>query len=332
TLFYVGPPGPVDTRLFRAVHQIHMVNYALDVSKLRDNNFAMVYYPDIGMHAETIFLSNARLAPIQVTSYGHSVSTFGADIDYWIGGAEAERIERAEENYSERLVLLPGLGITNVRPEHVPGGRAPRADRCVVNCSWYPQKVNHPLLLLLKQILDKCEVDVLFRFFSGGGIQVDNACIPFARSIAEVVGEAHVEVLSYQKFEDYLDLMEEGQFSLEPYHFGGCNTVVDSLYVRRPVVCFEGDRWYNRIGSAILRRVGLQSLIATTAEEYVELARRLIQDQTFRKRIMKKCEQIDLDKQVFEASEADDFVRAIDFLMQNQPRLQAENSRRPIVL
>jgi hypothetical protein len=40
--------------------------------------------------------------------YGHPVSTFGGEIDYFIGSAAAELPERATQFYSERLVLMPG--------------------------------------------------------------------------------------------------------------------------------------------------------------------------------------------------------------------------------
>jgi len=38
----------------------------------------------------SILLANLRLAPIQIASLGHSASTWGADIDYFLSGVEAE--------------------------------------------------------------------------------------------------------------------------------------------------------------------------------------------------------------------------------------------------
>ena len=42
------------------------------------------------MHMANIFLCNLRLAPVQVTSYGHPASTHGGLVDYVIGGEEVE--------------------------------------------------------------------------------------------------------------------------------------------------------------------------------------------------------------------------------------------------
>jgi hypothetical protein len=42
------------------------------------------------MHPVDLIFSNLRLAPVQVTTYGHSSSTHGSAIDYFIGGEEVE--------------------------------------------------------------------------------------------------------------------------------------------------------------------------------------------------------------------------------------------------
>ena len=88
SFFFVSPPGRhhFDGELFKETHYLMKDNGDLDTSELEAGNFHLIYYTDIGLDEESSILSNARFAPIQVTSYGHSVSTFGSQIDYWIGG------------------------------------------------------------------------------------------------------------------------------------------------------------------------------------------------------------------------------------------------------
>ena len=50
------------------------------------------------MSLHSIALANMRIAPIQITSPGHSVSTWGADIDYFISGADVEVAPRIRNN------------------------------------------------------------------------------------------------------------------------------------------------------------------------------------------------------------------------------------------
>ena len=87
-----------DTSLFQEVRHYDASKDASDIKAIQDNDFAMAYYPDIGMSIESIILANMRIAPIQVTNYGHPVSTFGSKIDYWIGGQETEAADRAREH------------------------------------------------------------------------------------------------------------------------------------------------------------------------------------------------------------------------------------------
>ncbi|MHB1955242.1 MAG: O-linked N-acetylglucosamine transferase family protein [Sulfobacillus sp.] len=332
TLFYVGPPsGSVDGEGFKMAWALNMMNHHLPLPGLEENEFSLVYFTDVGMHPETIVLSNMRLAPVQVCGYGHPFSTWGSEIDYWIGGSEVEVVGDAEENYSERMVLLPGLGIGQALPQVARGESQPRTDRFIINCPWYPQKVNYEMLELLNATLQESGVDVLFRFFSGGGILSDNGYIPFARTLEQALGSRNVEVIKYVPYDEYLALIEEGQFSLESHPFGGCNTIVDSLYAKRPVVCLEGKGWYNRIGAALLRRVGLHELIATSRDSYSDIVLKLIKDQVFRNRIWTQCQQVDIGK-AFEPSEAGAFNAAIDYLMHNHLSLRAENSRKPIMV
>ena len=99
-LVHLGRPrNDLDTEIFSEVRAYNASAKADDTSAIDPNDFAMAYFPDIGMSIESIILANMRIAPIQVSNYGHPVSTFGAKIDYWIGGRETEAIDRAKEHY-----------------------------------------------------------------------------------------------------------------------------------------------------------------------------------------------------------------------------------------
>lgn len=80
--------------------------------------FDAIYYPDVGMSFASILLSNMRLAPVQFTTQGHSVSTFGSQIDYYLSGDETERadLELVAGDFSERVVLVPGLSVVSEIP------------------------------------------------------------------------------------------------------------------------------------------------------------------------------------------------------------------------
>jgi predicted O-linked N-acetylglucosamine transferase (SPINDLY family) len=335
TLIHLGCRHlPIDTTYFKAVKYLKNIDSKLDMSEIKTNEFAAIYFPDIGMIPESILLANLRIAPIQICGLGHPVSTFGSKIDYFISGNDAEVTDNPQDNYSERLVLLPGTGAIHKQPNYRVrkiANRSPElASTFIINCPWYAQKVNYPLLLSLQQIATTASKPVLFRIFAGGGLTYKNDFLPFVRDIEQIVGAEHVCVYPYQNYDRYMDIMAEGDMCLDAYHFGGCNVIVDGLYLRKPSVVFEGDRWYSRAGAKLMKKIGLGELVATTPLEYVSLTLKSIDNNDFRAEIQQKIDALDLEKLVFESSDAKYFQKAIEFLLQNHAHLQADATREPI--
>ncbi len=335
TLIHLGDRHlQIDTTYFKTVKYLKNIDGTLDLSELKTNEFAAIYYPDIGMIPESILLANLRIAPIQICGLGHPVSTFSSEIDYFISGSDAEVMNNPQLNYSERLVLLPGTGAIHQQPNYQLQKTANRSSETksnfIINCPWYAQKVNYPLLLSLQQIAENANKHVLFRIFAGGGLTCKNDFLPFSHDIEQIVGAEHIFAYPYQSYDRYMDIMAEGDMCLDAYHFGGCNVIVDGLYLRKPSVVFEGDRWYSRAGAKLMRKIGLGELVATTPLEYVSLTLKSIDDDKFRSEIQTKIDAIDLDKLVFESSDAKYFQKAIEFLLQNHKQLQVDDKKEPI--
>jgi predicted O-linked N-acetylglucosamine transferase (SPINDLY family) len=119
-------------------------------------------------------------------------------------------------------------------------------------------------------------------------------------------------------------LMEEADLTLDSYPFGGYNIVADSLYLRKPTVSYQGTKWYNRIGSQMLRQVGLEEMIATSAEDYVNLALKLIDDAQYRQDIHDRLQQVDLVRTVFHSENKQYFKKMVEFLISNHEKLQQQ--------
>jgi protein O-GlcNAc transferase len=69
----------------------------------------VIFYPEIGMSSLCYFLAAHRLAPLQVASWGHPISTGLATIDLFLSGDLLEAAD-ADKHYRERLIRLPGSG------------------------------------------------------------------------------------------------------------------------------------------------------------------------------------------------------------------------------
>ncbi len=335
TLVHLGAissHNDIDVGCFKHVRYAYIKDGTLNIDSLRENDFALAYYPDIGMSLESIFLSNLRIAPIQVCGLGHSVSTHGAEIDYFISGADVELTHGAEQCYSERLVLLPGAGAIHSHPDYQLQHRQKSRPEFIINCPWFAQKVNYSLICHLQEIVRQAKKPLLFRFFSGAALLRKNDFLPFVRDLTGLLGSNHVEVVPAKPYAEYMGMMEEGDICLDSYHFGGCNTIADGLFLRKPTITFEGSRWYSRIGSQMLRQVGLGELVAKTPEEYIELTLQLIHNDSYREQICTMLQSVDLDHTIFSTEGKMYFKQAIDYLLQNHDQLQTSTSRTPIYI
>lgn len=330
TLVHLGTGAEWDSRHFHQVVRVPRVASAADIEALQDNEFGMAIYPEVGMQAETTVLSNLRIAPIQVSLPGHSVSSFGSLVDYFISGAACEVKDQPQRNYSERLVLLPGMGVVHEKPTYAPQGRRRTDGAVVINCPWTIQKVNHRLLRALGRMLEAAPQAVRLRIFAGGTTLGHGDHVPAWRKLAQTLGAHRFELLGDLPYDTYMRLMEQGDFTLDAFHFGGCNTVSDSLYLRLPTVCWEGDKWYNRIGPEMLRRVGLEECVARDEEAYVALGRRMISDRAWRAEVAAKLRAVDLDRTLYDRQEGQHFATAMEYLLEHHERLRAEGGREPI--
>src|SRR3569623_549327 len=87
----------------------------------------ILFYQDIGMHPFSYFLSFARLAPVQLTSFGHPDTTGVPNMDYFLSSSLYE-LERAQTHYSEKLLLVENAGtLSYYHPPILPAEPAARA-------------------------------------------------------------------------------------------------------------------------------------------------------------------------------------------------------------
>ena len=127
-------------------------------------------------------------------------------------------------------------------------------------------------------------------------------------------------------------LMEAGDLSLDSYPFGGYCAMVDNLYLRKPMVSYQGKQWVNRIGSKLLRQAGLSELISTNANDYAQLAIKLIDNISYRKDISDHLRKVDLDTAPFDTQGKQYFKKAITYLWDNHETLSQEDCKEPIVI
>ena len=321
------------TSLFKDVKYVNFMNGKIDISQIQDNDFQFAYFPDIGMLFESIFLANMRIAPIQAAGYGHPSSTYGGEIDYWVGGADVELVEKAELNYSERLVLIPGLGQHSIYPNYEIQNIKKTREDFIINCPWGIKKVNGELINNLKEIINRSQKKVLFRIFpGGGGLSRLNNYLPFVKSVNSILGAENVEIIIDKSYKDYMAIFEEGDITLDSYPYGGYNSMVDTIYLRKPFVAYEGDRFFSRAASQLLREFNLPELIATNNEDYINITLNLINDEAFRNQIHEKFNNLNLNDALFFSGLDKNFKKAVDYIIANHDALKLDKVKTPLII
>ena len=321
----------IDSSLFDRVITIEQKNNNLDLSEIRNNNFILAYFPDVGMVDISSYLGNLRICPIQVMGYGHPVSTFGSEIDYVIGGQQVENYEGVESDYSERLVLIPGIGVTpivevttqEVHTEPV------SSDKLTITCAWGVHKVNYPMIETLKEIARQATRKVRYQFLQTA-IMTRCSYVAYKEEMFRAFGDIEIIIEANRPNPDYVGLLRKGDLAIDAYPFGGYNTIVDNLMLDKPIVTWQGNRTFNRAASACLQQLGLEELIATDRDSYIEKTLRLIGDESYRLQVAKKIAGLDILKSLEDASNPQYFRKAIDYLIASHNRLK--NSKKPILI
>jgi hypothetical protein len=276
----------------------------LDLSPLDFAGFSAVLYPDVGMTPTSIELANMRLAPVQVMFTGHPCSTFGSEIDHFVSGEWTETAEHTA-NYSENLVRLPGFGAIHDKPTYQPKGNVKTTNKIVINASWYGQKITPMALKALNEAVAQSGRECLVRLFTGSAATNYGAFAAVIRDVGSMLPACETEIVPHLPYEKYMELLEQGDFAVDVFPYAGSNTVSDNLWLKKPVVCLEGDRWFNRIGPAMLRRIGIES--PQDEQEYVDEVAAIIADDEYRQAMKSRIESADLDSAIYGNVGAEEF-------------------------
>lgn len=246
--------------------------------------FDVLFYPDIGMEPFTYYLAFARLAPVQVTTWGHPVTTGIPNMDYFLSSEALEPAD-GQDHYTETLVRMKTLPTVYYRPDPPaqPKTRAqlglPETGRLYV-CPQTLFKFHPDFDRILGDIL-RGDPQGRVVVIAGQTTDWDKALkrrwkTVFPEHINRVV---FVPALPHQ---DFLALMIHADALLDPVHFTGGLSTSEALGLGLPIVTMEGEFMRGRVTQGCYRLMGLDDLVTTNAGEYVAMALRLAGDPAYR--------------------------------------------------
>ncbi len=262
-------------------------------SAIVQDKLHVLIFPEFGMDSMTVGLGCLKLAPIQIASWIHPETSGLPTIDYFLTSDLMEP-ENAPTHYTEQLVRLPNLSIYYTPLEIQPQAISKRdigvaEDEIMFWCcqslyKYLPQYDD--VFPRIAKGLEKCK----FVFIKHRGELVIEVFNERLKRAFEDYGQ------NYQDYCIFLPPMDIERFAgtaaiadvfLDSIGWSGGNTTLEALAHNIPVLTLPGDLMRGRHSMAMLKMMGIEETIASSKEDYVQIAVRLGQDTQYRQHISK---------------------------------------------
>ncbi|HAO0324323.1 TPA: cobalt ABC transporter permease [Escherichia coli] len=303
-----GATDAVSRQVFDACTEVSPETALQDVvsclSELRPD---VVYYPSVGMFPLTIYLTNLRLAPVQLMALGHPATTHSDCID---GVLVEEDYLGDAACFSEKVYALACDALPYLPPESTQRVLAERTPFKTRQKDVWPfalpvriavcasiMKVNPGFLNTLAEITRRSRTPLQFCFYMGfaRGLSLDYLRDAIQVFLPDAEVNAHMPVQTYQ------GALNSCEMFVNPFPFGNTNGLVDTVRQGLPGVCLTGPEVHTHIDEGLFRRLGLpQELIAVDTESYIRAVLRLAEDHTWRESLQQLLLDNDVEQVLFE--------------------------------
>jgi protein O-GlcNAc transferase len=214
-------------------------------------------------------------APIQGTWLGYPNTTGLSTIDFRLTDEISDPAGVADSLHSEKLIRLKNGFLCYLPTENAPeNGSSPQLINGYVtfgsfnNISKMSPGViavwariirrvrNSRLMLKCHNFADYATAERFIGYFADFGIARDRI------EVRPVVPDT----------KGHLAVYNEIDIALDTFPYNGTTTTFEALWMGAPVITLSGERHAARVGAGILTRLGLPELVASSTNEYINLA------------------------------------------------------------
>jgi len=257
-------------------HIVSINSYTLDViHQLMNLKLDILLYPDIGMNPFTNVMGNYRIAPVQINTWGHSVTSGIQNMDYYISSKyyELPDLKQAQTFYSEKLIAQDSL-CTFYRPYNIEKFKT-RAELGipenaeVLFCIQNVKKFNLEFFDLLKRVIEqKPEIMILLK---KDILKLDKMEFVFKYILGDDYKEKNKKNIIFVDYCDtytYHCLIHNSTIVLDTYPFGGCNSSLEAFSLGKIVITRPSEFLYGRFTLGFYNKMGITDPIVYDYEEY----------------------------------------------------------------
>jgi predicted O-linked N-acetylglucosamine transferase (SPINDLY family) len=236
-----------------------------------------IFYPEVGMDSATCTLAALRLAPLQIAGWGHPVTTGLPSMDLFLSGELLEG-PGAERHYREKLIRLPGTGVCTeltMAPAQPWGGPDRQRNRVRFALCQQPIKFEPADDVLLARIARAVGPSEFWLFspeklhWTALGLRNRLAAAFQAEGLDP---DAYLRVTRWLPRGQFLSFLDDMDVYLDCPAFSGYTTAWQAIHRGVPIVTLEGEFLRQRLAAGLLRQIGMTDQIASSREQYVEMA------------------------------------------------------------
>lgn len=295
--------------LYKPFHSFVNIDDPADIEgtmkKVSEVNADVIFYPSIGMNVFGVYLSQYRLAPVQLMMAGHPSSPMSDNIDKLLipngrhvyGGIENYIKEepvflRDKENKVPCFYDFP----TSVTPEHVAklnSYTSVNGGDVKVAVNGAAHKVSYRLLEACKEIQARTTNNVKFIFFCG-----DDKNSMHGIAAKKIISKDLPNAVFYYKqdYKSYLKVISECHFCLPTFPFGGSNSNIDAMLLNKPKLFIKGtEEFYTRTDHYDWDSINMaDELGCKDLSELVEKSVHLVENESELERLHSKIKDADV--------------------------------------
>jgi len=266
-----------------AEHWSNIANLTVDmlVKRIRADKIDILV--DLNGHSANNRLAvfSMRAAPIQVTWLGYPYSTGLNTMDYRISDNITDPEGESKAFHTESVVRLPnGFLCYEGDPDIQYDSTLPSDRTSIITFGSFNNliKVNREVVSVWSEILKRVPNSRLI--IKSKQFQEESILRQYMDLFEEFgIAKGRLDLISYvEDRKKHMELYSKIDIGLDTFPYNGTTTTCEALWMGVPTVTMLGDRHPSRVGAYIMKAVGLGSFVASSPQEYVDLAVRLASD------------------------------------------------------
>lgn len=228
-----------------------------------------------------LLLFSAKPAPIAVSYLGYPNTTGLTAIDYRITDQIADPEDINDAYFTEHLVRLDDGFLCYKPPVDAP------------DCLQQSEKTSGHIVFGSCNNLAKITTEVIHAW-SKVLVCVEGSCLllkskatsdKYTRDrlrslfLEQGVEPGQLEFLGYsERKSEHLNVYRQVDIALDTFPYNGTTTTCEALWMGVPVVTMCGFVHSSRVSASLLSRLGMEQLVASSRDEYIDIATRLAKD------------------------------------------------------